>query len=61
MIFLIKNKNEYLYLYEYLYDKNEGVECQIYKIFEKMIILDYEGVKIYKNINYIENLIKNKK
>jgi hypothetical protein len=61
MIFLIKNKKISLYLYEYVYDIREKKECQIYKIFEKMIILDYGKEKIYKNINYIENLIKNKK
>tara|TARA_B110000285_G_scaffold169905_1_gene190117 strand:+ start:874 stop:1059 length:186 start_codon:yes stop_codon:yes gene_type:complete len=61
MIFLIKNQKTSLYLYEYVYDIKEDRECQIYKIFKKMIILDYEGEKIYKNISYIENLIKNKK
>jgi len=61
MIFLIKNKKTSLYLYEYVYDIKEYKQCQIYQIFKKMIILDYEGEKIYKNISYIENLIKNKK
>jgi len=62
MIFLIKNNKEYFYLYEYIYDSKIKKNCQIFKILSKKeIILKYEDGKIYKNVNYLKNLIKIKK
>jgi len=62
MIFLIKkNDKEYFYLYEYIYDKEEKKDCQIYNIFDKKIILKYDNKKKIKNIDYMKNLIKIKK
>jgi hypothetical protein len=62
MFFLIKkNKEEYLYLYECLFDEKEKKDCQIYNIFDKRIILKYDNKKKIKNIDYVKNLIKIKK
>ncbi len=62
MIFLIKkNDKEYFYLYEYIYDKEEDRQCQIFNIFKQKLILKYLDGKKIKNINYLKNLIKIKK
>jgi len=64
MIFLIKkNKHSkvYFYLYENLYDEKEEKDCQIYNIFDKKIILKYNNEKKIRNLDYLKNLIKNKK